>query len=61
MQAQQDMTTKRPRLVVYLTEDVKRAFEQLAEQRNRSASNLAETLIMKELWQAQQAEELPPG
>ena len=59
MQAQQEMVTKRPRLVVYLTDDVKQQFEQLAELRNRSASNLAETLIMKELWEAEKSGELP--
>lgn len=61
MQAAQDMATKRPRLVVYLTDDVKQRFEELAEKRNRSASNLAETLIMKEIWQAEQSGELPEG
>ena len=60
MQFMQDMPSKRPRLTVYLTPDVKERFDELAAIRNRTASNLAETLILKEIWTAEQSGELPP-
>ena len=56
-----EMPSKRPRLIVYLTPDVKERYEQLAKARNRTASNLTETLILKAIWEAEQSGELPPA
>ena len=60
MRSNQEMPSKRPRLIVYLTPDVKERYEQLAKMRNRTASNLTETLILKAIWEAEQSGELPP-
>ncbi|MEM7066775.1 MAG: hypothetical protein AAF572_26865 [Cyanobacteria bacterium P01_B01_bin.77] len=61
MRSTQEMPSKRPRLIVYLTPDVKERYEQLAKLRNRTASNLTETLILKAIWEAEQSGELSPA
>lgn len=50
--------TKNPRVVVYLSPELKQALESLAEKRNRSVSNLLETLAKKEVEQAQKDGEI---
>ncbi len=46
------VATKKPRVVVYLDEPLKRLLEDLADKRNRSVSNLLETLAKQEVEQA---------
>jgi molybdopterin-guanine dinucleotide biosynthesis protein A len=53
------MPTKNPRVVVYLTPELKAALEALAEKRNRSVSNLLETLAKNEVESAKERGELP--
>ena len=53
------MPTKNPRVVVYLTPELKAELEALAEKRNRSVSNLLETLAKNEVENAKAAGEMP--
>lgn len=46
------VATKKPRVVVYLDESLKELLELLADKRNRSVSNLLETLAKQEVEQA---------
>ncbi len=57
----QSVVTKKPRVVVYLDESLKELLELLAEKRNRSVSNLLETLAKQEVEQAKQRGELKDG
>lgn len=50
--------TKNPRIVVYLTKELKADLESLAEKRNRSVSNLLETLAKEEVEQAKRRGEI---
>lgn len=50
--------TKRPRVVVYLTDELKDDLERLAFKRNRSVSNLLETLAKEEVEKAKAGNEL---
>lgn len=52
------VATKKPRVVVYLDESLKDLLERLADKRNRSVSNLLETLAKQEVEQAQANGEL---
>lgn len=52
------VATKKPRVVVYLDESLKELLELLADKRNRSVSNLLETLAKQEVEQAQARGEL---
>lgn len=52
------VATKKPRVVVYLDESLKELLELLADKRNRSVSNLLETLAKQEVEQAQAKGEL---
>lgn len=52
------MATNKPRVVVYLDNDLKVALEELAIKRNRSISNLLQTLAKEEIRQAQASGEL---
>lgn len=52
------VATKKPRVVVYLDESLKELLETLADKRNRSVSNLLETLAKQEVEQAQANGEL---
>lgn len=52
------VATKKPRVVVYLDESLKQVLEDLADRRNRSVSNLLETLAKREVEQAQASGEL---
>ena len=52
------VATKKPRVVVYLDESLKELLELLADKRNRSVSNLLETLAKQEIEQAQARGEL---
>lgn len=57
----QSVGTKKPRVVVYLDESTKELLELLADKRNRSVSNLLETLAKQEIEQAKQKGELKDG
>ncbi len=57
----QSVATKKPRVVVYLDESLKKLLELLADKRNRSVSNLLETLAKQEVEQAKQRGELKDG
>ncbi len=57
----QSVVTKKPRVVVYLDESLKELLELLADKRNRSVSNLLETLAKQEVEQAKQRGELKDG
>lgn len=57
----QSVATKKPRVVVYLDESLKELLELLADKRNRSVSNLLETLAKQEIEQAKQKGELKDG
>lgn len=52
------VATKKPRVVVYLDESLKQMVEDLADKRNRSVSNLLETLAKEEVEQAKARGEL---
>ena len=52
------MATKKPRVVVYVDENLKERLEALADRRNRSISNLLETLAKQEVEDAQKSGEL---
>lgn len=52
------VATKKPRVVVYLDESLKQVLEDLADKRNRSVSNLLETLAKREIEQAKASGEL---
>ena len=52
------VATKKPRVVVYLDESLKDLLEALADKRNRSVSNLLETLAKQEVEQAKVSGEL---
>ena len=52
------VATKKPRVVVYLSEELRNKLERLAESRNRSVSNLLETLTKREIEQAEAAGEI---
>ena len=52
------VATKKPRVVIYLDESLKRLLEDLADRRNRSVSNLLETLAKQEVEQAKANGEL---
>ena len=54
----QSVGTKKPRVVVYLDESTKELLELLADKRNRSVSNLLETLAKQEVEQAKAKGEL---
>ena len=56
--AGQSVATKKPRVVVYLDESLKELLEVLASKRNRSVSNLLETLAKHEVEQAKSRGEL---
>jgi predicted transcriptional regulator len=53
------MPTKNPRVVVYLSPELKANLEALAEKRNRSVSNMVETLVKDIVEQAKESGELP--
>jgi CopG-like RHH_1 or ribbon-helix-helix domain, RHH_5 len=55
------MPTRNPRVVVYLETDLKAKLEILADKRNRSISNLLETVIKEIVEQAEKAGELTPN
>jgi DNA-binding MarR family transcriptional regulator len=50
--------TKNPRVVVYLTAELKAGLEALAAKRNRSVSNLLETLAKEEVEKAKRQGEI---
>lgn len=50
--------TKNPRVVVYLSETLKTQLEKLAAARNRSVSNLLETLAKEEVEKAVKSGEI---
>ncbi|MEP0873707.1 ribbon-helix-helix protein, CopG family [Trichocoleus desertorum AS-A10] len=50
--------TKNPRVVVYLNETLKAKLEKLAAKRNRSVSNLLETLVKEEVDRAEREGEI---
>ncbi|MEP0873180.1 ribbon-helix-helix protein, CopG family [Trichocoleus desertorum AS-A10] len=50
--------TKNPRVVVYLSETLKTKLERLAAKRNRSVSNLLETLAKEEVERAESTGEI---
>jgi len=50
--------TKNPRVVVYLSETLKTKLERLAAKRNRSVSNLLETLAKEEVERAENTGEI---
>jgi len=52
------VATKKPRVVVYLDASLKERLEALADKRNRSISNLLETLAKQEIEEAQESGEL---
>lgn len=52
--------TKNPRVVVYLSKELKADLEALAEKRNRSVSNLLETLAKEEVERAKERGEIQP-
>lgn len=52
------VATKKPRVVVYLDESLKELLELLADRRNRSVSNLLETLAKQEVEKAKDTGEL---
>jgi len=52
------VATKKPRVVVYLSEDLRDKLEQLAEKRNRSVSNLLQTLVKQEIEKAEAEKEI---
>lgn len=53
------MPTKNPRVVVYLSPELKAKLEALASKRNRSVSNLLETVAKEVVEQAEESGELP--
>ena len=50
--------TSKPRIVAHVTEPIKRDAERLAAVRNRSISNLIETLLQREIEGAKRSGEL---
>jgi predicted transcriptional regulator len=46
------MPTKKPKLSVYLPDDLKEAVSRLSESRNRSVNNLIETVLREEIKRA---------
>jgi predicted transcriptional regulator len=52
------VTTKKPRVVLYVTEELKAKLDKLAERRNRSVSNLLETLAKEEVERAETSGEI---
>ena len=53
------VTTNKLKAIILLKKEVKRDLERLSKSRNRSMSNLVETLIMDEIKQAKESGELP--
>ena len=53
------VTTNKLKAIILLKKEVKRDLERLSKSRNRSMSNLVETLIMDEIKKAKESGELP--
>jgi predicted transcriptional regulator len=53
------MPTKNPRVVVYLSPELKAQLEVLADKQNRSVSNLLETLAREAIEEAKKSGVLP--
>lgn len=53
------VATEKARIVSYIDPDAKKDLEALASKRNRSMSNLLETLIYEEIQRAKESGELP--
>jgi len=55
----ESVTTTKAKAIILMRPDVKKRLEQLAKTRNRSMSNLVETLVIEELKRAEESGELP--
>ncbi len=55
------VATKKSRIVFYADAQTKELLERLSEKRNRSVSNLMETLAIKEVEEAQESGEIDPS
>ena len=53
------VTTTKAKAMILMKQEVKADLERLAKARNRSMSNLVETLIMEEIARAKESGELP--
>lgn len=54
------VATAKAKVFAYIDPDLKKQLEDLAEKRNRSVSNLIETLVMEEVERAKSNGELQP-